>query len=229
MNGPYTPLSSKNTYTKLGGTVSSTTWQPSYNAIKSGQARKVSATLATFQTALFVCSTARSAFSFLTCCTQDWLQSTYRAGGCLGHLCWLKVCAPSVSVMVRLPLFSLLQLHVFSSKFEKSFQFLSWKPIFYPLFSRTLKSQSYFSVHISGSFCCLSDVWYTAQKIKLWDSVFLHMWKYYYKYLHFQNVLFISSELRVCFVHNLKFEKNTKGKQCNAERLPYLHYYPYPS
>lgn len=157
MNGPYTPLSSKNTYTKLGDTVSSTTWQPSYNAVKSGQARKVSATLATFQTALSVCGTACSAFSFLTCCTQDWLQSTYRAGGCLGHLCWLKVCAPSVSVMVRLPLFSLLQLHVFSSKFEKSFQVLSWKRIFYPLFSRTLKSQSYFGVHVSGSFCCSSD------------------------------------------------------------------------
>lgn len=152
MNGSYTALCPKNTYTKLGDAVSSTTWQPSYNAIESGQVRKISATLADCS----VCGTAPSAFTFLSYCTQDWPQGTYHTDGCLGHLHWQGVC-PSVSVLVLLPPFSLAQLHVFSSKFEKSFQVLNWKPIFDPLFSRTLKSQSYFSVHISGIFCCLSD------------------------------------------------------------------------
>lgn len=134
--------------------------------------------------------------------------------------------------LVLLPPFSLTQLRVFSGKFEKSFQVLNWKSIFDPLFRRTLKSQSYFSVHVSGTFCCLSDFDIRLKrpvKQELWDSVFLHMWKYHSKHLHFQRVLFISSELRVCFVHNLKPEKNIKRKQCNAERLRYLRYYPCPS
>lgn len=69
MNGLFTLLSSKNTYKKLGDTVYITIWQPSYNSVRSGQARKISDTVATCWTVLLVCGTAPLALAFLTHCT----------------------------------------------------------------------------------------------------------------------------------------------------------------
>lgn len=95
MNQPYTGFCSKNTYVQLGTLYPA--WQPSSNAIKSGQARKTSATLATFQTALFVAQPIWD-LNFWPVATQDCLQSTDHADRCLGHLLWQRVC-PSVPAL----------------------------------------------------------------------------------------------------------------------------------
>lgn len=78
---------------------------PSYNSIRSGQARKISDTVATCWTVLLICGTAPLALAFLTRCTQNWLQSISDSDGWLGHLNCQGVC-PLVSVLVLLPPFS---------------------------------------------------------------------------------------------------------------------------
>lgn len=174
MNQPYTGFCSKNTYIQLGTLYPA--WQPSSNAIKSGQARKTSATLATFQTALFVAQPIWD-LNFWPVATQDCLQSTDHADRCLGHLLWQRVC-PSVPALVLLPPVFLTQLHAFFSKFVKSFQVLNWKPVFDLLFTRILKSRSYLSAHISWICCCLSGCAIQLYQ-KPWGSLFLHVCKYY--------------------------------------------------
>lgn len=116
-------------------------------------------------------------FEFLTCCNtglslKHW--SRWQVPGTLA----LTTCVPfspsSGTSSSRLP-------HSITCIFQQICKiFPSSKPenCFWLLFTRILKSQSYLSAHISWIFCCLSGCAIQLYQ-KPWDSLFLHVCKYY--------------------------------------------------
>lgn len=118
----------------------------------------------------------RFALGLLTSCIQNWLQTIYCTDGCLEHLHWQDV-FPLALVLVLFPPFSLTQEHVFSHKFEKSFQAPKWKLIFNPLLSRSWKLQL---LQLSHFWNVLLPYDFDTQSIS--NSFFLQIWRYYYMY-----------------------------------------------